>query len=311
MDKVMKKDQEQGQFKLAQPSESTIPTMPSGPFVFLSYARADLALVNRLKDDLLAHGIRAWRGESEYLSGSPQEEDLRIAIRKASAFVLVVSPETRRSRSVKEEITLAQIYQRPIHLFWMDGHRLADVILTSWKDLPTFDARAQRYPPALQDLMQALGQPSPFSSQDLLSDEKTAPLVATPRNPYKGLHAFRIDDAGDFFGRDRAISELVEHVRQQLTGTTSDENAETARFLTVLGASGSGKSSLVMAGLVPQLQRGVLPGSQYWVYPDVIVPGPHPLEALALTLTPLFPQLSPGSILSDLQDDAARGLHLL
>jgi WD40 repeat protein len=308
MDNIIKRDQQREQIKLAPSMNSTLPTLPSVPFVFLSYARADLALVDRLKDDLQAHGIRGWREEREYLSGSPQEEDLRVTMRNTSAVVLIVSPQTRGSRSVKEEMILAQMYQRPIHLFWMDGDRLADVILNGWKDLPTFDARAQRYPPALQDLMRALGQPSPFSSQDLLLDGKTAPL-ATPRNPYKGLRAFQRDDAGDFFGRDRAISELVEHVRQQLTATMSDENE--AHLLTVLGASGSGKSSLVMAGLVPQLRRGVLPGSQYWVYLDVIVPGTHPLEALVLALTPLFPQLSPGSILNDLQDDAARGLHLL
>ena len=52
-------------------------------------------------------------------------------------------------------------------------------------------------------------------------------------------------------------------------------------------------------------------GSQHWIYLDPIVPGKHPIEALALTLAPLFPERGPMGILKDLKDDSARGLHLL
>ncbi len=85
----------------------------------------------------------------------------------------------------------------------------------------------------------------------------------------------------------------------------------TARLLTVLGPSGSGKSSIVMAGLLPKLKQGALPKSASWIYLDPIVPGKHPLEALTLTLTLLFPERSLKSIREDLEDDSARGLHLL
>jgi hypothetical protein len=67
-----------------------------------------------------------------------------------------------------------------------------------------------------------------------------------------------------------------------------------------------------MAGLLPKLKQGALPGSQRWIYLDPMVPGKYPLEALASTLAPLFPERSPLKIMhEDLEDDSARGLHLL
>ena len=66
-----------------------------------------------------------------------------------------------------------------------------------------------------------------------------------------------------------------------------------------------------MAGLLPKLKQGALPRSEYWIYLDPMVPGKHPLEALTVTLTSLFPQRSLKSIREDLEEDSARGLHLL
>src|SRR5262249_43804702 len=101
-----------------------------------------------------------------------------------------------------------------------------------------------------------------------------APFI--PRNPYKGLRAFREEDAGDFFGRHDLIAAL-------LTALTATSPA-LCRFLAVVGPSGSGKSSLVMAGLLPRLRQGALPDSEGWMYLDPILPGAHPLESLTIAL---------------------------
>ena len=92
---------------------------------------------------------------------------------------------------------------------------------------------------------------------------------------------------------------------------TERQDEASSRLLTVIGASGSGKSSVVMAGLLYQLQQGALPASRDWLYLDPMVPGKHPLEALTLTLSPHFPARSLASIAEDLQADSTRGLHLL
>lgn len=93
-------------------------------------------------------------------------------------------------------------------------------------------------------------------------------LPASGESPYTGLHYFDTADAALFFGRERLTTELVASLRAH-------------RFLAVVGASGSGKSSLVRAGVVPALhsgeplQDGVLPpdGSVHWPYPHEALNG--------------------------------------
>ena len=77
-------------------------------------------------------------------------------------------------------------------------------------------------------------------------------LAATPGGPpFKGLEPFEAADADRFFGRERLIAELV----ARLAG---------APMLCLVGASGSGKSSLLRAGLLPVLAGGVIGGSERW-----------------------------------------------
>ena len=88
--------------------------------------------------------------------------------------------------------------------------------------------------------------------------------------PYKGLAAFDIDDAANFFGRERLVGELA--ARTVGVG-----------LLGVVGPSGSGKSSTVLAGLVPSLTAGLLPGSERWHH-AVMRPSEHPMHELRSAL---------------------------
>jgi WD40 repeat protein/DNA-binding SARP family transcriptional activator len=90
--------------------------------------------------------------------------------------------------------------------------------------------------------------------------EPIADAWALARNPYKGLRAFTESDAGDFFGRDGMTDELVRSV-------------DARSFVAVVGASGSGKSSAVLAGLVPRL-RSVEEGNGWLV--ATMIPGRSP-----------------------------------
>ncbi len=66
-------------------------------------------------------------------------------------------------------------------------------------------------------------------------------------NPYKGLRSFGQSDARDFFGRERFIDRLVSRLSRA---------GSAGRFVAVVGPSGSGKSSVVRAGLLPALRQG-------------------------------------------------------
>lgn len=93
------------------------------------------------------------------------------------------------------------------------------------------------------------------------------------RCPYRGLFAFQKEDAPFFFGREAFTQQLVEVVQKE-------------PLVTVLGSSGSGKSSVVFAGLIP-----VLESQGNWRIAD-FRPGDRPFHALAAALIPHFePQL--------------------
>jgi WD40 repeat protein/serine/threonine protein kinase/DNA-binding SARP family transcriptional activator len=127
-------------------------------------------------------------------------------------------------------------------------------------------------------------------------------------NPYKGLRAFEEADAADFFGREALTQQLLSRLTPTpslpLRGGGSEEGGE-ARFLAVVGPSGSGKSSVVKAGLIPALRRGVLPGSDEWLITEM-VPGAHPLEELEAALLRVAVN-PPPSLIEQLQKDE-RGL---
>src|SRR5712671_2909993 len=113
-------------------------------------------------------------------------------------------------------------------------------------------------------------------------------LAASLACPYKGLAAFQPEDHGLFFGREEIVATLLTRLGK-------------APLLGVVGASGSGKSSLVRAGLLPALWQGALPGSAGW-RTVVMAPGAHPLAELAAQLA-LVVQASAASLLRDLETD--------
>ncbi|MDQ3855204.1 MAG: hypothetical protein M3281_02260, partial [Chloroflexota bacterium] len=115
------------------------------------------------------------------------------------------------------------------------------------------------------------------------------------QNPYKGLRAFSEQDADDFFGREALTERLLERLR---------EDSPFRRFLAIVGPSGSGKSSVARAGLIPELRKGALTGSESWQLAK-LVPGAHPLEELEAALLRVAVN-PPPSLLEQLQDE--RGL---
>ena len=143
--------------------------------------------------------------------------------------------------------------------------------------------------PATFPPLKALDQPVVQGAEVGESDSLLA-------NPYKGLRAFQEADAPDFFGREALAARLAARLH---------EGGQLDRFLAVVGPSGSGKSSVVRAGLLPALREGTLPGAHGVRIIDV-VPGAHPLEELEAALLRVAVN-PPATLLEQLQADD-RGL---
>lgn len=106
------------------------------------------------------------------------------------------------------------------------------------------------------------------------------PARAQPAGtPYKGLRSFAEADADDFFGREAFVGELLDRLA---------DPGPAGRLLAVVGPSGSGKSSVVRAGLLPAIRRGALRGSEGWFIAEMF-PGADPVAELVHSLLRVAP----------------------
>ena len=200
----------------------------------------------------------------------------------------------------------------------------ADSRLSTWRDrLPQANSTRQRAEKvidflhdkygdegnvllALLDVLQNYLGPDDSLSSELakLAQELAAYMPtkasASAESPYKGLLYYDVNDAPLFFGRERVTNELLEHLRQY-------------RFLAVVGASGSGKSSVVRAGVIPALQQGAVEingrSSRDWPI-HIITPGDEPLKALAATLTRDSESVTAAAILLEDLQTSSQSLDL-
>ncbi len=139
----------------------------------------------------------------------------------------------------------------------------------------------------LRDLVKQLLELPPAQRRG--SEPSPAPPALWASSPFPGLRAFTPEDAPIFFGRGRETDALIAKVAA-------------SRFVVVVGASGSGKSSLVGAGLLPRLAANAIVsetvGSRFWqavrFTPGEV--GTNPLMALAVALKPLVGDRPPREI---------------
>jgi WD40 repeat protein len=227
--------------------------------VFISYAEADRAWVEGfLIDSLESAGVRCHR-EAAFTLGVPRLAEFEKAVRSSARILLVLSPAYFSSETASFVDLLAQTYGLETSTWPVIPLRLAPV------DLPTRLA-----------MLTALDAIDPDEREevlDKLADLFQRPIRAAPSRPdcpYPGMRAFTLDDEFPFFGRDHESEELLQHLRQ-------------SRFLAVIGASGSGKSSLVFAGLVARLRKTSLFGPGQWLVRSMR-PGERPLAELTRVL---------------------------
>ncbi|KFG69399.1 TIR domain-containing protein [Microvirga sp. BSC39] len=216
----------------------TLPDSNGGPLLFLSHAGADTEAARRLKARLEAAGLRVWFDKDNLRAGEKWRPQLEEAIsRRATAFAVYIG-----SRGVvnwvEAEVDLA--LSRAIS---GEGHFPFIPILAAGADgsgaLPGF---ARQF----QGVRNVESNPDEFQKlvAAVLGKDKAGTLVLE-KEPFFGLKAIDETRSHLFFGRERETQELVD----RLAAT---------RLLMVTGDSGSGKSSLVRAGLVPRWRGGAL-----------------------------------------------------
>ena len=155
----------------------------------------------------------------------------------------------------------------------------------------TDDDPGNRYD-RVEDFLRAMRRAVGADVVAVSEPSEPAPAAGPARNPYKGLRAFLETDAVDFHGRDALVDELLRAVGAH-------------KLVAVVGPSGSGKSSVVRAGLVTALRAGGLPTSRGWLITEMF-PGSYPFEELEAALLRVATSRPPG-LIDDLTADE-RGL---
>ncbi|MBZ8180329.1 nSTAND1 domain-containing NTPase [Oscillatoria salina] len=184
-------------------------------------------------------------------------EDLRLE----SEYSQCILAGTSNSEN-SEEFTQA-LLNSLIAANQQNGLAIASWIYEIQKQLVTSTSKPEFWLSGVQDVIEII--PSASGIQGIARN------VDLGICPYLGLRAFREQDAVYFYGRKSLTQRLINHLAKE-------------NFLAVVGASGSGKSSVLQAGLMAQIRQGKqIPGSEQW-WCKSFRPGQHPLQSLARIL---------------------------
>jgi WD40 repeat protein len=227
--------------------------------LFISYADADRAWVEGfLLDALSQAGVRC-QTETTFSLGVPRLEEFERAIQESTRTLLVLSSASAADGFARFTGLMAQSYGAeattwPVILIM----RAAIELPLRLAMLPRVDAtEPSRWPEVVKRLCDELHRPEPGPAP-------------RPTCPYPGMIPFRAQEARFFHGREVEIEKMVQHLRHQ-------------HLLFVIGPSGSGKSSLIHAGLLPCLPQSSYFAPGFWLV-RTMRPGNKPLH----TLTEIF-----------------------
>lgn len=261
---------------------------PSAPLeydLFISYSQADRGWVEGyLLDALAAANVRVV-SELNFSLGAPRLVEFERALKQSKRTLLVLTP------AYVAESALQFVELLVIHFGLESGTWPVIPLVLEEVELPprlaflvSLDAtQVESWPDVVARLCQAVQARPPGQA-------------IRPPCPYPGMRAFRQEEAAHFYGREAEVDELTQRLRLH-------------PFAAVIGPSGSGKSSLVLAGLMPALPRSALFGSGAWLT-RIIRPGDHPLAALSAGLgAESLDRFTPGALLA--QENAARLLVVI
>jgi WD40 repeat protein len=264
--------------------------------VFISYSRRQKTSADRIARDLSDAGLDVWIDFRQIEGGERWRDEIYKGLEKSEGVVFCLSPDAIKSEWCRREVAIAYSQNKPIYpaVVVEAFDLLDDYPETKWMTEIQYILLQDRYEQGITELITALsGKRDPYDDID----------VSKIPNPFKGLEAFQQTDAHIFFGREDLTRKLQEHL-------SDDMESKSARFLAVVGASGSGKSSLVRAGLIPSLRAGKLPNSDKFPI-AIVTPGASPIESLTARLMPLLPSSATMDEVYDLLNRNPQSLNLL
>ncbi|HEX6045981.1 MAG TPA: TIR domain-containing protein [Pyrinomonadaceae bacterium] len=229
--------------------------------VFLSYGRRDIEQAEKIALLLKGQGLNVFFDKWVLPAGLPWQPELERALAECDAVIVCVGPHEmntwqRREKDVALRRQAKDPRFRVIPVFLPGATPRVDFLtLNNWIDLRAgFDRDAQ--------LRLAKASRGELPDPDF---ENQAAAALSLIQPYRGLKIFKEEDAPLFFGREDFTDRLATMVERH-------------SFVAVLGPSGSGKSSVVQAGLVPLLRRGL--HDEVWEV-ATIVPNDSPFQNLS------------------------------
>ncbi len=241
--------------------------------LFLSYNSRDRGAVVRVQELLYERAIKTFFDRDDLMPGMPWQDELERVISQVRAVAVFIGgegigawqrpeKELALDRQVQEHKAGRRFPVIPVLLPGADADKITGFIsLNTWIDLR--DGLDSPAAAALDALARAV-------TGELPSTHTPAP---EPLCPYRGLEPFHEDDTPLFFGRDKFADDLLQKVLDH-------------PLIAVVGPSGSGKSSVVQAGLLPRLRREGWPNKTWEAV--IFTPREHPFHSLAKELLPLY-----------------------
>ncbi len=241
------------------------------PRIFISHSSKNTQYSNKINDWLDSNGFELsfldYDKESGIPVGADWERVLYDEIERSQAIIIILTPDWQASKWCFSEYTQARALGKaiyPLIFASCDEQGISGAI----QHLDLSNDSQEAYKQLLKELTTLA-----LNTQEGFEWDKT-------RSPYPGMLSFEWDDAAIFFGRDDDTLRVIERLNARSTQGGS-------RLLALLGASGSGKSSLLKAGVLPRLGRD----QHHWIILPIFRPKLRPVRELAITLATMLDQI--------------------
>lgn len=238
-------------------------------YLFISHSSTDRAIAYMLAERLKAKGYSVFLDFSTKYGipgGTQWERVIMDAIRKSAVVLVCYTPAIVNSHWAFAEVMVARYEGRRVFPLLFSGtpDQIWEILRATTQYID-FTADPERGYERLFDALEQAGYVTTATS--------TPPIAQDSRPPYAGLQPLQPEDYPFFFARRQDVSHLIERLQPRPGGSRH-------HLVSIVGPSGSGKSSMVRAGLLPRLRGGAVPGSDKWTY-VIFTPGNNPFRRLA------------------------------